>query len=245
MTKVYDLDQKGYVALKRIPMGLICDISSSMETEKEILKKAIGGFMDHLKSDTKFAKSVDLLIIYYNGDYKDRKAVQVKANFEPLERIKKDRLLDFVCEGYTDTGLALLEGCRLLDEKKKEYKREQIDYYQPMLFLLTDGYPVAWKGAKEEEKEEIRKKYEMAVAEIHQRVSDRKLSIAAAGIQRNDQANSANMETLRELTPNAIRISEDIEGLDTIMDFFDFLEDTLTEVQKDTPVDEVLHEVFL
>jgi uncharacterized protein YegL len=243
MNSNFNVNKKGYVALKRIPMGIVCDISGSMQKEKEILSNALSNFIDNLKNDLKFSKSVDALILFYNGSYEGHNGIEVKANFESLEKIDKNDLLEFVCCGYTDTGMALLEACRLLDAKKMEYQSQQTEYFQPILFLLTDGYPCAWKDAPKSKEEEVLKKYKMAIEDIHTRVNAKKLSIAAAGIQRKDGP-SANIQTLKELTPNVICVSEDISELDTIDDFFDLLDDTLSAIQRDTPIEKVLHEFF-
>jgi len=225
----------GYFARRRIPVGILCDISSSMEDVRDIINSAMRKLILDLKQSENLKKSVDLLVVFFNGD------VELKVNFEPLENVNVDSLLiEKVC-GYTDTGKALLEVERLLQEKKNEYKSHMIEYYQPKLCLLTDGYATAWQDAPDSEFARIQETYRLAADVIRRLEGERKLSFAAAGIQRK-QGPSANMAKLRELSQNVVCVSENITEMNQIKCFFDLITPTLT--RPDTDIVDIIHELF-
>lgn len=225
----------GYFARRRIPVGILCDISSSMEDVRDIINSAMEKLILDLQKSENFKKSVDLLVVFFNGE------VELKVNFEPLENVNVSSLKIERMYGYTNTGKALLEVERLLQEKKNEYKSNMIEYYQPKLFLLTDGYATAWQGAPDIEFVKIQETYKLAADVIHRLESERKLSFAAAGIQRK-KGPSANMTKLRELSKNVVCVSEDITEMNQIKCFFDLITPTLT--RPDTEITDIIHELF-
>ncbi|XCP85337.1 hypothetical protein ABXS75_00560 [Roseburia hominis] len=231
----YRVEKKNYAATKRIPIGILEDISSSTADVREIINRAMEKLIKKLKETPNFQKSVDLLVIFFNGE------AEVKVNFEPLENVEPDQLMIAGVIGYTDTGRALLEALRLLEEKKKEYKANMIEYWQPKLFLLTDGYPSAWLGAPDSVGKEIEERYMMAAKEIRQLEEKRKLSFAAAGIQRQGGA-SANMSKLKELGDHIVCVSEGLSGMNRIESFFELIGATVLDTE--TPMEQIIHHLF-
>lgn len=232
---MYRIEKKNYTATKRIPIGILEDISSSTGDVREIINQAMKKLLLRLKKSPNFKKSVDLLVIFFNGD------VEVKVNFEPLENVDSEQLMIQSVTGYTDTGKALLESLRLLDEKKKEYKTNMIEYWQPKLFLITDGYPCAWLGSPDSARREIEDKYAMAAGEIRQLEESRKLSFAAAGIQRQGGV-SANMNKLKELSDHVVCVSEGLSGMNRIESFFELIGATVLDTE--TPMEQIIHHLF-
>ena len=225
---------KNYSSTKRIPLGIVCDISSSMADVQEVVNKLLKDLIIQLKNSSTFGKSVDLLIMFYNGD------TDVRVNFEKLEDVNVNSITIVKTTGYTDTGKALLEALRLLGEKKKEYQSNIVEYYQPNLFLITDGYPCAWQGAPDEEYVKINRKYELAAEEIQRMVNNNKLVFAAAGIQRKN-GSSANMKRLRELSPYVVCVSEEFNDMKKIETFFKLISMTMG---ADTEIAKVMRELF-
>lgn len=229
----FNVNHKGYGPSKRMPIGIVCDISSSMEDVREILNHSLRKLYNIVRETKNLEKSVDLLVIFYNGE------ADVRVNLEPVESIDIDRLRIDRVTGYTDTGKALLKALELLNQKKNEYKSNMQDYWQPNLFLITDGYPCAWLGAPDEEYRKVWQSYQAAAEEIHRLVDNNKLGFVAAGIQRNSGA-SANIPKLKELSNNVVCISEDISGMTTIKDFIQFI--TATMMNRETEIVQLMHE---
>ena len=230
----FNVDHKGYGPSKRMPIGIVCDISSSMEDVREILNLSLKELYNIVKGTKTLEKSVDLLVIFYNGE------ADVRVNVEPLESIDPDQLRIDRVTGYTDTGKALLKALELLNQKKNEYKSNMQDYWQPNLFLITDGYPCAWAGAPDEEYRKVLRSYQAAAEEIHRLVDNKKLQFAAAGIQRNS-GTSANISKLQELSDNVVCISEDISGMKTIKDFIKLIGATM--MNRETEIVDLMHEI--
>lgn len=229
----HDVPNKNYGPTKRIPVGIVCDISSSMEDVRDILNESLVSLCNRLKESTKTKKGVDLLLIFFNGE------TEVRINFESLETIDPDRMKINRVYGYTDTGKALLRALSLMQQKKNEYKAKQRDYWQPLLFLITDGYPCAWKGASDEEYKKISDTYKVAAEEIH-RLDGEKLVFVSAGIQRNNGV-SANIKRLRELSDRVLCVSEDITGMERIDDFIQLIGQTI--IYRETEIDDVIHDL--
>ena len=78
--------RKNYGPSKRIPIGILCDISGSMEDVLSILNATLSDLFDRIKKNKKFEKGVDLLLIFFNG------TVEVKVNFKTLEGISSNTL---------------------------------------------------------------------------------------------------------------------------------------------------------
>lgn len=114
----YDVPNKNYGPTKRIPVGIVCDISSSMEDVRDILNKSLVSLYNQLKESKKTKKGVDLLLIFFNGE------TEVRINFESLETIDLDRMKIDRVYGYTDTGKALLRALSLVQQKKMNIKRK-------------------------------------------------------------------------------------------------------------------------
>ncbi|QUO32684.1 VWA domain-containing protein [Faecalicatena sp. Marseille-Q4148] len=233
----WNVEAKNYGPSKRMPIGIVCDISSSMEDVREILNCSLKELYNIVRETKKLEKSVDLLVIFYNGE------AEVRVNLEPVESIDPNRLRIDRVTGYTDTGKALLKALELLNQKKNEYKSKMIEYWQPNLFLITDGYPCAWMGAPDEEYRKIMRSYQAAAEEIHRLTDNRKLQFAAAGIQRNSRSEtSANIPKLRELSANVVCISEDISGMKTIKDFIKLIGATM--VNRETEIVDLIHQIM-
>ena len=85
----------------------------------------------------------------------------------------------------TCMGEGLSLGLYLLEKRKAQYKATGVDYYQPILVVMSDGHPNGDRKVWEETTERIR---ELGTA--------RKLSVVAVGI-----GNDADMEMLAKVSP--------------------------------------------
>ena len=73
----------------------------------------------------------------------------------------------------------------LLEARKRQYKLTGVDYCQPVLVVMSDGFPNGGRAALEQ-----------AAGRIRRQAEDRRLTVVAVGIGPN-----ADMETLAHLSP--------------------------------------------
>ena len=108
----------------------------------------------------------------------------------------------------------------LLENRKNEYKKAGVDYYQPWLVLMTDGYP---NGSPYELESSINKTVSM--------IENRKLTIFPIGIGR-----EADMNTLNRYSPK--RPALRLKGLN-FSEFFDWLSKSVSRTSQSIPGEKV------
>ncbi len=225
------------------PVALIIDRSSSTEDIREIINLSTKKLIQQLKDEMVLKGAVRLLVVTYG------KTFETLVDFKPLEEVSENDLMIAQSHGATDTGKALLYTMNRLDEMKGVWKSEGKDYFQPIVFLLTDGYPDAGVGATQEEINLVEESYQSAANMIKQKESAnrserQKIVFVAAGLQRKNGA-SANMEKLRQLTSYPDRIlcvSEDCQGMQNIDSFFILLKKTT--INQGTDIQDIMGDIL-
>jgi uncharacterized protein YegL len=130
----------------KCPVVLCLDTSGSMSGEPiSELNRAVEVLKNDLISDPKAKKVVEIAIVTFGGGITVQDFV-VPEFMEPPE---------FEANGDTPMGEALLKALDLIEERKKIYNENGINYYRPWLILITDGYPTdmtrgdpKWNGLK-------------------------------------------------------------------------------------------------
>lgn len=123
----------------RIPIMLIVDNSSSMIKDGRILKMNQGviKLVDDFKQDELMAYSVELAIVGFKFDNKNKITRGVKIiDFDSLLNQEIPILKPF---GKTPLGETVELGLDMLENRKNLYKQVGIQYYQPIMIILTDG----------------------------------------------------------------------------------------------------------
>ena len=224
---------------EHLAVSIVVDKSESTADIHDLLNTCTRDLVTKLKKDLLFKGIVELQVVFFSGTYQE-------ADFVPLEQISPSSLVVPKSEGYTHTGQALLYALEQLQKKKNYWKQKAEHYYQPMLFLLTDGFPDAGEGAPDDVVKDVREAYEMAGDQIKKLESSKpnespKLLFVAAGIERKNGI-SANMDKLRELSSHPERILSVTHGngLNGIEKFFDLIyQMTYTMgMQHNTPSEE-------
>lgn len=167
----------------RLPVCLVLDTSSSMNANNAILElnKGIKKLYNSIKKDEITRYSVELSIVAF--EFKKGKTYPKKIlDFNTIDKQSIPQLKAF---GYTPLGGAVNLGLDLLEERKKLYQKNGISYYQPWLFLMTDGEP------EQEMKEEI----ERAKKRTKEMILDKKLTVYTIGM-----GEKANMQQLQDFT---------------------------------------------
>lgn len=223
-----------------LPVVLMLDRSGSTQDIRALLNQCSRRLLQSMKEEIVFRGIVELLVILYSSDY------QTAVDFKSLEQVQEYELDIPESRGFTETGRALLYALKRLDEKKAEWKTKGERYYQPLLFLLTDGYPDAGLNAPPAVEEAVQRTYAAAAAEIRRREQEKKLVFLAAGIQQKNGIH-ADMERLRELTsyPERVFCVTDAEGsVNHIGAFYQLIYESTNAMFTGTPIDEVVGEIW-
>jgi uncharacterized protein YegL len=156
----------------RCPVILLLDTSSSMAGEPiQELSRGVGTLKEDVLKDTKAALSVEVAIVGFGP-------VRLIQDFVTIENLTTPEL---VADGLTPMGEAIEYALNLLEERKKVYKTNGIQYYRPWIFLITDGAPTdIWQAA---------------AARIRAGEQERKFCFFAVGVA------GADMKTLSQIAP--------------------------------------------
>ena len=115
----------------RIPICIALDVSGSMDGKKiDELNRGVNIFLKTIFEDEITRYSADIAILTFGG------TVEKVLDFGAVEDIK---LPKFLARGGTPMGEAVLEALDMLEDRKKQYKKNAITYWQPWLVIMTDG----------------------------------------------------------------------------------------------------------
>jgi uncharacterized protein YegL len=117
----------------RLPVCLCLDVSYSMNGSPiQELQKGVEYFFEAIKSDEVARYSVELSIVVFQSD------ATVILDFANIDR---QRIPSLTANGSTSMGEGVNLALDILEQRKKEYSDKGVDYYQPWMVLMTDGYP--------------------------------------------------------------------------------------------------------
>jgi uncharacterized protein YegL len=161
----------------RCPVLLLLDISGSMSgnpiTE---LNAGITTFKQEVAHDDMAALRVEVAIITFDATVKLLQDFIIIDEFEP-----PNLAINVSTSGGTVMGSAIEMALEQVENRKALYRNNGIKYYQPWVFLITDGAPTdSW---------------EIAARKVRQTDADQKISFYAVGVQ------GANMEILTQIAP--------------------------------------------
>ena len=116
----------------RCPVVLLLDTSGSMAGNPIAeLNQGLQRFWEEVSSDSLAAKRIEVAVITFGP-------VKVDQDFTA---VTKSRPPVCTADGVTPIGEAIIKGCGLLQERKKQYKQNGIAYFKPWMILITDGAP--------------------------------------------------------------------------------------------------------
>ena len=197
----------------RVPICLCLDTSGSMTGQPiEELQQGVNSFFEAIKNDDVAKYGAEICVVTFDDTVKilaDYATVDIQPNPPQLT----SRGLTFMGEGV---NLAL----DLLDERKEDYKRAGVDYFQPWLILMTDGAP---NGDAEE--------LANAIERTRALVNDRKLTVFPIGI-----GASADMKVLEQFSPT--RPALRLKGLN-FPEFFEWLSQSVSMVSNSMVGDKI------
>ena len=115
----------------RIPICIALNTSGSMDGKKiDELNRGVNIFLKTIFEDEITRYSADIAILTFGG------TVEKVLDFGAVEDIK---LPKFLAHGGTPMGEAVLEALDMLEDRKKQYQKNAVTYWQPWLVLMTDG----------------------------------------------------------------------------------------------------------
>jgi uncharacterized protein YegL len=164
----------------RAPTLLLLDSSSSMnevlpgqtETSLSALNSGLDVLVSELNKDPLAKRRAEISFVTYGSD------VTPATAFTTVDNLVIPSL---VPSGTTSTGRAIEVGLDALEARKREYKANGIEYYRPMVFLITDGLATDDLST--------------AIERIASAEAAKKISMFAIGVE------GADLEQLSKLTP--------------------------------------------
>ena len=205
-TDFFEEDDLATNPAPRVPICLCLDTSGSMEGRRcEELRKGVERFYNSIKSDDVAVNSAEVCIVTFGGKAK------CISEFKTLSQITE--LPAFDVAGETPLGEAVNLALDKLDARKEEYKDNGVDYFQPWLVIMTDGYATG-----------LQSEFDRAVKRVETLVKDRKLTVFPIGV-----GSSADMEGLNKLSPK--RQALKLRGLN-FKEFFEWLSQSVCRVSQ-------------
>ena len=192
----------------RVPICLCLDTSGSMHGAPIAeLNSGVRHFLDAVRADEIAQWSAEVVVVTFGPD------VAKLLDFGPVQ---KQQVPVLSANGGTPLAGAVQLALDTLDERKREYQGNGVDYYQPWLVLMTDGNPT-------DPPHEV----DTAAARTAELVRGRKLSIFAIGI-----GGAADMDALRRFSPTRQPLR--LQGL-KFKEFFEWLSKSVQVVSRSTP----------
>jgi uncharacterized protein YegL len=157
---------------------LLLDTSGSMSGSPiDALNQGLQTFQSDIQEDALAKRRVEIAIVTFGG------AVHIVQDFVSAGSLVAPTL---AAGGGTPMGEAIALGLQLVKNRKAEYKASGVLYYQPWIFLITDGAPTdEWQSAAQ-----------MVQAET----SAKALAFFGVGVE------GANMQILSSITPRALKL---------------------------------------
>jgi uncharacterized protein YegL len=160
----------------RCPVVLLLDTSASMEGDPiRELNEAIVMFNESVCRDLLASLRVEVMIITFG------EIVELKQDFVTVPHFYPPTLETDGTDSRTFMGNAIQYALDVLEDRKITYRTNGIEYYQPWIFLITDGAPTDdWFSASQR---------------VHQAEKDEKLSFFVIGVE------GANFDVLQQIAP--------------------------------------------
>ena len=194
----------------RCPCVLVVDVSSSMYGEPmDQLNNGIATFARELKADQLASLRTEVAIVTFGS------GAELAQDFVTADRFEPPTLEAL---GGTMISAGVNLALDKIEERKKMYRDNGIDYYRPWLFLITDGGPT-------EEPEVVK----AASARLKQAESEKRVAAFSVGVE------GANMEILALMSPRRPLM---LKGLE-FSSMFVWLSQSMSRVSASRTDDEI------
>ena len=149
-----------YNPSSRIPVCICIDTSGSMKwyddtdsSRIDRVREGIKKLFDEILKDETASISAEVCIVGFNAE------PYIIRHFSLINDVNEK--LEIYSSGKGDIGVGVLEGLKLLEERKNTYKKNGIDYYQPWLIIMTDGHSTGDQNVKVTLKDAHKKSIEL------------------------------------------------------------------------------------
>jgi uncharacterized protein YegL len=189
----------------------LLDTSESMIENKKIdqLNKGMRFLTEDLMKDDLASIRVDIaLVTFGDGAVKVIHPFTLVQDFQPPLLISK---------GDTPLGEAISQGIDLLETRKKLYRDQGVNYYRPIIFMITGGEPTDMKKGDQ--------KWTMIKGTIENCEKNGKFQFFMAGIE------PANFELLNDLLPYGRRTIK-LEQGSNLQEMFKFVSNNLKKIVR-------------
>ncbi|ADW70947.1 vWA domain-containing protein [Granulicella tundricola] len=156
----------------------LLDTSGSMKGAPiDALNEGLRSFEHDIQDDALARRRVEIAIITFGG---------ITRQIQPWVSAGAFQAPVLTTGGGTPMGEAMYEGVRMINIRKAEYKAAGLSYYQPWVFLITDGTPTD--------------EWLQAAAVVRRETAARGLTFFAVGV------GDADMDTLKAITDRVLKL---------------------------------------
>lgn len=158
----------------RCPVVLVLDTSGSMAGEPiSQLNRGIGVFKEAVETDDQASLRVEVAIVSFGP-------VRLAQDFVTVHQFVPPRL---TAQHDTPMGEAVSHALDLVEERKRAYRENGVQYYRPWVFLISDGAPNPGSN------------WEQAAWRAREADASKKVCFFAVGVQ------DADMKVLAQFAP--------------------------------------------
>jgi uncharacterized protein YegL len=195
----------------RCPCVLLLDTSGSMAGERiEALTAGLEAFKFDLTVDPVAARRVEVAVVTFNA------AVNVVQEFVPPDQFEVPYLTAY---GSTFMASAIHRAFELVEARKARYRANDVAYYRPWIFMITDGEPQG----------EPAEAVQAAAARVRQAEEQKRAAFFAVGVE------GANLAKLGQI---AVRAPLRLRGLD-FRSMFVWLSRSMQSIAHSRPEDRI------
>ena len=194
----------------RVPVVLCLDVSGSMcGAPIQELNKGLEQFLEEMRADELTRDSVELAVVTFSDHV---------TCVSPFQSVDTTQINPLDGGGCTYMGEGLKQSLTMLERRKAQYQATGVDYYQPILVVMSDGAPNGDPQILKEAEQQLR---ELCLA--------RRLSVISVGI-----GAEADMVKMNELCTG--RRAVRLHGMQ-FREFFAWLSQSVSMVSASQPQD--------
>lgn len=185
------------------------DIVEGGTTAIEELTKGIEYFYEAIKSDEVSKYTAEVAIVVFNND------AEIVLDFANIDRQEMPSL---VASGETSIGKGVNLALDILEERKKEYSSKGVDYFQPWMVLMTDGYPTDDPTT--------------AISRVKKMTNSKKLTLFPISV-----GHGADIEILKQFSALKNNMVLKVTSPEYFKEFFEWLSQSVTVASGSIPGD--------